>query len=766
MIVPGTINPLLLAMFGDPLDELGKINRSLRFRASASANLSWTPATGNSLQWTLSFWVKRGVLGIEQAMLGVYANANNGSLITFTANNTLKYSSTYGGTITGAETTAVYRDPAAHLHVVIAFDASLATETDRLIISINGVRAAVAAVGSGFPTQNQASYIGQSGQVHKIGSYNAGSFFDGHLSHPAFTEDQVHSATAFGSSHPRTGQWRPKSKAAIKAVVDAGGAGSVFLDFSEPTNLTTLCADQSAKGNNWTANNISLTAGSTYDSSSDTPTNNFAMLNPLKKGSTETISDGNMKTNSGASHDAVYLTQSVPLEVKSYFELITGSVSTGSSTAIAAGVSASNRDPSADHGLSAGGWNVYLDSFIRLNNNGSVINAAAGSLPSGTVVQIAIAWPKMWVGVNNIWYDAAGGTTGNPATGANPTFTLSLTDMTPWVESYNNNATINCGQQPWAATCPTGFFGYGTKNLPVQYPVMNGESAFVARTDSGSNIVTTLSAAAPFANWIRIYKRRDSAEGWRWQFSDDAANCLDSSGTAAKAAFPALAGTSYVGYALKIAAANGVASGRIVHVNGVADVVADGLAKSRKLIILRNEGVGSWYVYHPDLTAGKLLYLESSAAETTDATISAVTASGFTVAAALASGTYRWIALAELDGLIKLGKYAGNNSADGPFIAQNHLPALFISKVTSTTPGGNDWYSFDSVQNTGNVITSADLELNLTSGEGVSKPSYAMDFDSNGVKLRSASDGINYTSSYQYAYLSIAAFTCRYANAR
>jgi hypothetical protein len=37
-----------------------------------------------------------------------------------------------------------------------------------------------------------------------------------------------------------------------------------MLDFDDGTSLTTLCYDKSSKGNNWTLNNFSLTAGTSY----------------------------------------------------------------------------------------------------------------------------------------------------------------------------------------------------------------------------------------------------------------------------------------------------------------------------------------------------------------------------------------------------------------------------------------------------------------------------------------------------------------------
>ena len=54
---------------------------------------------------------------------------------------------------------------------------------------------------------------------------------------------------------------------------------------------------------------------------------------------------------------------------------------------------------------------------------------------------------KLFIGKNNTYVAADSGTDGNPATGANPTATLSTTiDYIPFVGTYNNEATANFGQ--------------------------------------------------------------------------------------------------------------------------------------------------------------------------------------------------------------------------------------------------------------------------------------------------------------------------------
>ncbi|HLO65037.1 MAG TPA: hypothetical protein VK165_18915, partial [Azonexus sp.] len=207
-----------------------------------------------------------------------------------------------------------------------------------------------------------------------------------------------------------------------------------------------------------------------------------------------------------------------------------------------------------------------------------------------------------------------------------------------------------------------------------------------------------------------------------------------------------------------VGAANGVATGRLAHVNGVADVVNDGLANSRKAIILVNEAGSTWYVYHPELTAGKLLYFTTSA-ETTDATISSVTSSGFTVAASLPTGTYRWISMAESEGFLKLTKTVGNGAADGFSDYAALQPAALFQKPIN---GVGNWSLFDNARDKQN-IASGWLIPNTTSGESTLA---AFDLNSNGVKCRYAGGSDINTAATIYAQILIAAFPFRYANAR
>ena len=81
-------------------------------------------------------------------------------------------------------------------------------------------------------------------------------------------------------------------------------------------------------------------------------------------------------------------------------------------------------------------------------------------------IAVDVTNTKMWLGKNNVWYNSSGGTTGNPSTGANPTFTTSMVGLFPTTGAYANSVNANFGQQPFVyPTLPTGFLPLNTFNI-------------------------------------------------------------------------------------------------------------------------------------------------------------------------------------------------------------------------------------------------------------------------------------------------------------
>lgn len=501
MIVPGSLSPLLLAMFGDPLDELGKIDRSVRFRASATASFTRVfGAPTNAKKWTFSAWVKKSRMALYQGIFDSYSNGSNFTSVMFDAADKFWLGNIAGGgTASQALSGAIYRDPASHLHVQVVFDSDNATADDRCILYVDGVRITM----SGSTPLGQFSYINQAGYTHSIGRrIDANYNFDGCMSFPAFIDGQAMAPTAFGQFHPRTGQWRPKKKAATRAAVAAGGgvrngwgANGCFLPFDDTTSPAALGLDRSQSdtatdGNNWTPNNISQTAGSTYDSSQDTPTSNYCVLNPLANAQSAPT-NGCLEV-SGYGTGATHGTMVVPRDFPVYFEV--ENLSTNhSNLSIGAGVVRANVSPSVNYEISSqpgiAGFYSSNGPYV-MKDNGTSQAIAAVTTQAGDVLQVAINGNNGWVGRNDVWYDSAGGVTGNPETGENPSFTIAPSvDYVPYIHVFANTAKANFGQRAWSKTCPAGFKAISTKNLKYDTAVPTQSGTFTGNVNADGPFV-------------------------------------------------------------------------------------------------------------------------------------------------------------------------------------------------------------------------------------------------------------------------------------
>lgn len=175
---------------------------------------------------------------------------------------------------------------------MFVFDSDNATAANRNLLYVNGVSVAwLANSGS-----SDASNFNASGYEHDIsGSQTSGlwALFDGEQAEVNFVDGQALAPTAFGASSIYN-QWLPIKYAGTY------GTNGFYLPFTNVTSTSTLVADSSGNANNWTPNNISLTAGSTYDSLTDVPTltsttaANYVVWNPLWQGRTNSPTNGNL----------------------------------------------------------------------------------------------------------------------------------------------------------------------------------------------------------------------------------------------------------------------------------------------------------------------------------------------------------------------------------------------------------------------------------------------------------------------------------------
>lgn len=692
----------ILSTFGGTSGvDTGDIPASLRFRSAASAYLSRTPGSaGNRKTWTWSGWVKRGALGSTQIIFQAGADGNNFLYgCYFNSSDKLVFSdgAQGGGSICARTTDAVFRDPTSWLHIVVQFNAAATSAK----IYVDGVEQTA----TGTQPAN-VDYSISNTVEHRIGrawGVNT-SYLDGYLSRICFVDGTALTPDSFGYLNTEINEWVSKSQSAVKAVVDAGGTNSFMLDFDDATSLTTLGYDKSSKGNNWTLNNFSLTAGTSYDRMLDVPGNSFATLNPLDALGTLTLSEGNIKgTQAAASHQNRKGSMALPTSGKWYWELESGST-TGASSIVSYGLAKTIAALNAQGG-STGIFCMQNDANHDIFNETTNVLSTGSTVAAGVIRQVAYDADsgKLWFGEANVFASSTDLTSGNPSAGTNPCMTLAAGEYFPYMCCYANSFWQNFGQAPLHASAtyhsaaggyfryapPTGFKALCQRNLPDP-AILNPENGFVSVIATEDNIYSTLAAArSGWTDYVDILKNRAASESWAWQFSHDSSNeyAVAASSLVRQAKRTQSGSDNWVGYSIRVGAACGTAAGSVSHTNGAATTITHNVGVSaRQLILLFNRAGGSAVpVYHPDLTSGELLDLCTTAADAASTAITSVGTNSFQIGSGVATGTYDYLVCSEISQFFDLGKWTGNASADGAYFDAGHKPKMLYAKALSTT---------------------------------------------------------------------------------
>ncbi len=168
------------------------IDQSLRFAPTRDTVLTRTPAsTGNRRTFTVSAWVKRGIIGVNSAIFGTTETGAAGDA--GEDNWRLKFDSgdaigvyTDGTVQFALESTAKFRDPSAWYHVVCAVDTTQGTETDRFKLYVNGTQITVFGV-SNYPAQNLDTAVNYTHE-HRVGTSYSTEDMDGYIAEMHFID--------------------------------------------------------------------------------------------------------------------------------------------------------------------------------------------------------------------------------------------------------------------------------------------------------------------------------------------------------------------------------------------------------------------------------------------------------------------------------------------------------------------------------------------------------------------------------------------------
>jgi hypothetical protein len=268
---------------------------SLRFNVGSSDSLERTVGSGGSTTTgTISFWVKRGDTGATQyfyANKNTVSNAGFGVLLSSDSFYVFQYDGTSPFNPANYQinliTSSVFRDYSAWYHFVLVIDTSNGTEANRIRLYVNGTQQTLNKTGN-MPTVtlNLSVPFLYDGGVSKICSdYAGGNFFGGYLSEFNLIDGQALAPSDFGEFDSDSGIWKPI------AYTGTYGTNGFYLEFKDSSALGD---DTSGQGNDFTVNNLT-----SIDQTTDTPTNNFATMNPLASQSGSGSSSGAFTFSNG-----------------------------------------------------------------------------------------------------------------------------------------------------------------------------------------------------------------------------------------------------------------------------------------------------------------------------------------------------------------------------------------------------------------------------------------------------------------------------------
>jgi hypothetical protein len=613
-----------------------------------------------------------------------------------------------------------------------------------------------------------------------------------------FVDGQALTPSSFGATNADTGVWR------AKAYTGTYGTNGFYLNFADNSALTTttnvgLGKDNSGNGNFWATNNISITAGVTYDSMTDVPTNtstiaaNYPVLNKLVTFRAWTnYTNGNLTLgNGGVNSNQVAVTNMTFGTGKYYWETTITAIGAGAYLGIMDVQNISGSATTIDLGTAAG-------TYAYLSTGNKSLSGTSSAYGASYTTNDVIAFT----------YDGSTGVLTAYKNNATQGTMTTLSTSTQYIAGFGCSNTvgtatqnINFGQRPFTYTPPSGFVALNTYNLTAP-TIFQGNKYVDATTYTGNGTTQSITNAGAFKPdfvWIKSrsnstfnHELFDSVRGVGKQIAsntngaENTTNTLtsfDTSGFSVQK-LTSLDGTNasattYVGWQWRASNATGVSntSGTITSTvsanptagfsivtytgNATANAsIGHGLGVAPKIVFIKNRTAAQqWISYNTILGSLYFGVLNSTIALATSTT-NVPTSTTFSVsgnADVNGSGNsmvaYCW---SEIAGFSKFGSYTGNSNSDGTFVYTGFRPKFLLVKNVNTIAS---WIIHDSTRDTYNV-TQVTLYPNLTNNDANDD---AMDFLSNGFKWRLAT-GDN--ASGTYIYMAFAENPFKHSNAR
>ena len=459
------------------------VPNSLRLDGSTS-NLSRTKGTSDSTKiGTYSWWIKNSKFTGQNLIDCGDAFADSSSVY-ISSNNTLTvFSRISNSNVLVLETDREFRDPAAWHNIVVAIDTTQSTASNRAKVYVDGVQQTSFSTET-YPDQNADLRFFTSSEAEKISStiYESGGFFGGYMCEVVKVDGQALAPTSFGQFNTDTPTvWEPKDPSGLSF-----GTNGFYLDFEDSSNL----------GNNVSGGSDFSTSGlAATDQSTDTCTNNFATLNPLKRLGTTSRSfeEGNLRFHTtttawGNTASTISFTQG-----KWYAEVkimnLASSTGYGSIGLIDINAATYNGD---DTNIKQDNASVGLNLDHRsgqsdIRSATSAVTTNIGNFSNDDILGLAVDMDNkaLYIHLNGTYYQVSS-VTGVPTSGSSKTGAItiptSIIDCAFQVGSYTDKADVAYnfgspffsissgnsdanGHGNFEFSVPSGYYALNTKNL-------------------------------------------------------------------------------------------------------------------------------------------------------------------------------------------------------------------------------------------------------------------------------------------------------------
>ena len=581
-----------------------------------------------------------------------------------------------------------------------------------------------------------------------------------------------------------------------------------------------LGIDRSGNGNNFTVNNLAYS-----DQMVDSPTNNFATLNPLHLPVTTppTFAEGNLEVTTPVNGAGVCVSTIGATSGKWYAEFYIKS-STGAMRASAAVTSDANATIYANTNI--GSLSGARDVGYMGNDGEKFVSGSESSygdaFSNGDIIGIVLDVDNNTV---NFYHNNVA--KGNITMASTGTYHFAYGDVSAGVgsvmvanfgqdSSFAGNKTAQGNQDgndigDFYYTPPTGFLALCTSNLPdvavvpsehfntVLYTANDDTlnvtgvgfqsdfSWFKIRSGTGSHALFdairgvnkglstnqtageyTAAADADLVSWNSDGFTLGAGEDWASVNDTDNASIVvwnwkaNGSGSSnTDGSINTTKTSANVNAGFSIISYTG---------NGVdGATIGHGLSSAPEMVIVKSRtDAVNWFVYHKDVGTNKYLLLDTTTAANTDndtwnntAPSSSLITFGGQVETVGNNKNFIAYAFHSVDGYSKVGSYTGNSNANGTFVYTGFRPAFILVKSSTEV---RNWHNMDSTRDSYNVATKI-VWANKSNEEYTDAAYTSLDFVSNGFKIRNNDTAMN-NNGQTHIYIAFAETPFKYSNAR